>query len=1248
MNALAIRRSTGLRAALSAAAWLLVVSLSPVTPRAAVAPDDSLVTNVVGLQDLAAQIRAYELSLRPPWFEAYRDSFGVDSTMAVVGIKPDGYPVIYRTFNCNAGRTNSVDSLCPGGASGLNLTGANDWGELAIWDLGRVTPDHPEWYTTGMSRIRWPISELLGGSPHANHCAGTMIAAGLMANPHECSHGMSPAAFLDSYDWEYDLSEMPAAAAEGLLVSNHSYGQALGWALVGGPSGNPICLWFGYRSISEVEDYWFGYYGTESRRVDEITFEAPYYTIVQAAGNDRGLPDNAYDPAYVAYWFGEPDENGVRHAEPIPRCTPAYGYSGCPQNDMAWLGGYDTIGPPGTAKNSLTVGAVYGTEAPHDSNTIDMTDYSAWGPTDDGRIKPDVVADGGPLYSAGTGHGYTRAEGTSMACAGVSGAVNLLVQYYKDWHGGAPPRSATVKALVVHTANRVNADFAPDYRHGWGLIDAEAAAELIRRDAWEPALIQQRILPTGLEHGFLVYADGSEPLLATIAWTDPPGPQAGSPEYPLALDPATPVLVNDLDLRITRVADGHVTMPFVLNPAAPAAPATRGDNCRDNVEKVAIIAPQPGYYQITVGHKGVLQGGSQPYSLVHSGGMYPSLALLENKSAQTGLTGLWTGDPYSAAVIDYDRDGLTDLILTLKEAAGMIFRCRWIDEDGVPAFVDASEPCFPDGAPQPGSRGIAVADYDNDGWDDVFIAHATAPRLYRNLGDGTFSDQAEALGVSALAQQSWTGAWGDYDRDGRLDLLVGRWDYHGQHPDPIIGGGASLRLLRNETAGGGGFTLRNAATGLDAAPALAGIAVCWTDIDGDGRLDIFAGNLTGGGRLFRNTGYDYLTQDERYEDVTGTRMVQPPGQVSASLSADVDGDGALDLAVGRMAGAGIELHVNEDGTWQRVYGPLSGLLTDHWASGLTAIDFDLDGRQDLLLLPADGDGHPDLFVNSPPGEPLRFANLGAQVGFDTGYGSGVVANDFNLDGDQDLFFGRSASQNRFYYRALGHDRQDGVPRHSLSLRLAGSGCDNNRNGIGALVDFRFTPALGATIVQRQLVDGGSGRGCQQARSLTFATGDQGGDVQVDVRWPNGRRQQLSLAAVQGGAVYTVSEPEGAPEIERRSVSARCIALPGQQAIWEFKWRTLAWSNPALDRVTVRDTAGTPPACQIGQIVLSSTVYGVNVTVEEHPQGGYWHIVTWEGIACAAPCSYRYDVRSTHACQQDEVLDRTLEVTACLE
>ena len=331
MDAFAIRRSAGLRAALSGAAWILVASLSPVAPRAAVAPDDSLVTDVVGLQDLAAQIRGYELSLRPPWFEAYRDSFGVDSTMAVVGIKPDGYPVIYRTFNCNAGRTNSVDALWPGGASGLSLTGANDWSELAIWDLGRVTLDHPEWYTAGMSRIRWPIGELLPPwleSLHTNHCAGTMIAAGLAADPHECSHGMSPAAFLDSYDWEYDLSEMATAAAEGLLVSNHSYGQPLGWTLVERPS-NPICLWFGYRSISEVEDYRFGYYDTASRYIDEISCAAPYYTIVQAAGNDRGLPDNAYDPAYVAYWFGEPDENGVRYGAPIPECTPAHGYSGC-------------------------------------------------------------------------------------------------------------------------------------------------------------------------------------------------------------------------------------------------------------------------------------------------------------------------------------------------------------------------------------------------------------------------------------------------------------------------------------------------------------------------------------------------------------------------------------------------------------------------------------------------------------------------------------------------------------------------------------------------------------------------------------------------------------------------------------------------------------------------------------------------------------------------------------------------------
>lgn len=989
-----------------------------------------------------------------------------------------------------------------------------------------------------------------------------------------------------------------------------------------------------------VEDYKFGFYSADARFCDEILYAAPYHTVVRAAGNDR---QNNSCPWQNARWFDPALQLWVW----IP--------SGMfPPND----GSFETLIPEATAKNAITVGAVV------EDPLLLMTEFSSWGPTDDGRIKPDVVSCGTEVYSAITysldlyppghpchGEEWCWADGTSTAAASVSGSVNLLVQYYKSTHGG-PPRSATIKALIVNTANRPNGDHSPDYRWGWGVMDTEAAAQLIHQDQADPSVIQQVSLHEGEVHDFSVYSDGTEPLLITIAWTDPPGPTL-APE----VDPPTAILVNDLDMRLERMSDAQIFQPFVLNPASPHEAATTGDNFRDNVEKIAIVDPQPGYYRITVTHKGSLYVHEpQPYSLVYSGASYPGV-VFDNKSGETGeLATSNFGAPYSVVAADFfDADGRQDLFVSLKSEPGMMFQCNRINANGVPEFSNVTVAAFHGALPAPGCRGASVADYDNDGDRDLFVAHATQPRLYRNNGNGTFTDVAGSVGLLAHAQDSWTGAWGDYDRDGRVDLFVGRWGYSGQDPDPAHGGQSQFNLLRNATAETGGFVLANQAAGLTDDPQAACIAATWTDVNGDGLSDLFVGNLTGAARLYVNHGWDDEPQSYRFENETSARIFHPLLKVCGLTWFDHHGDGDFDLAAARMETDlnNVALYCNNAGALDWAYGPALHLVLTGKTNGVMSLDCDLNGREDLLLVPHQPGQAVALFANSPPGGVGGFTDLGAQCGIDFGTGHGVVLHDFNADGDPDALLGRPAADQTFFYRNVNSIAPDvdPVPKHSLRVRLVGNGCDNNRDGIGARVTFSFdAPGDAPDILQVQMVDGGSGQGGQKARELHFATGNWGDAVQVTVKWPSGYEQTQSLASVLGGATYTISEPGYGPAIDARSVTAWYIAEPAEQATWKFKWRTTEWTNPDLDRVVVRDVQGTPPQCEVGTLEFKPSQYGVSAALEPAtpPQVGYWHTLTVEGMPCTAVCSYKYDVFSTHACQEAQVLNKQFTVSACLE
>ncbi|RZK28809.1 MAG: hypothetical protein EOO61_21540, partial [Hymenobacter sp.] len=222
------------------------------------------------------------------------------------------------------------------------------------------------------------------------------------------------------------------------------------------------------------------------------------------------------------------------------------------------------------------------------SSDVSIAYFSSIGPTDDGRIKPDICGDGVNVISVGTtaADAYVAMSGTSMATPNVSGSIFLLQEYFAQKNSGNFMRAATLKGLVCHTAFDAG-NIGPDYIYGWGLLNATKAAQAIT-DNGVKSIISENTLAQGQTQTFNVVASGSGPLVATISWTDP----AGTPGAVGVVDDPSIKLVNDLDVRVTQ--SNTVFRPYILDPANPATAATTGDNIRDNIEQIYIANAVPG------------------------------------------------------------------------------------------------------------------------------------------------------------------------------------------------------------------------------------------------------------------------------------------------------------------------------------------------------------------------------------------------------------------------------------------------------------------------------------------------------------------------------------------------------------------------------------------------------------------------------------------------------------------------------
>ena len=268
-------------------------------------------------------------------------------------------------------------------------------------------------------------------------------------------------------------------------------------------------------------------------------------------------------------------------------------------NDGACGNAYNTTAPPATAKNPIAVGAV-------NKEDLSMTEFSSWGPTDDGRIRPDISAPGCALdntsitscAAAWMPINYIGMCGTSMACPVVTGSVALLQEYWRKQIDTEDAWASTMKALVIHGSAPVGAD-GPDFVFGYGNLDVPSSLDLI-----DEAVIIEDSIEQGKTYSVDLIASGGD-VKVTLVWTDPAGERL-----------AQKVLVNDLDLSV--VSGKGTELPWVLDPANPSADATKGVNERDPVEQVELSASAGETLEIAIDATTVPEG-PQAFSLVVTG-----------------------------------------------------------------------------------------------------------------------------------------------------------------------------------------------------------------------------------------------------------------------------------------------------------------------------------------------------------------------------------------------------------------------------------------------------------------------------------------------------------------------------------------------------------------------------------------------------------------------------------------------------
>ena len=494
------------------------------------------------------------------------------------------------------------------------------------------------------------------------------------------------------------------------------------------------------------------------------------------------------------------------------------------------------------------------------------------------------------------------------------------------------------------------------------------------------------------------------------------------------------------------------------------------------------------------------------------------------------------------AFIDYDNDGWPDIFLV----NGMDWPGHAQKHSTPKLYHNNHDGTFTDVTHKAGldvemfGMGVAVGDFDNDGYDDLFVTTYGQNRLFHNNGNGTFSDVTQKAGLHGPKEFSTSAAWVDYDKDGHLDLVVANYVQWTPETDlyctldgksksyctPESYKGTSVRLWHNR--GNGTFEDVTQKSGLgDATSKTLGVAVL--DYDNDGWPDLLFSNDTQPNKLYRNNGNGTFTE----KAVVAGVAFSEDGVARAGMgvdAADYDHSGYASVLITNFSNQMISLYHNEgkglfvDEAPRSEIGRAS-LLT--LGFGCFFFDYDLDGWPDVLI----ANGHVDDDIQkvqanvSYAERPHLFRNLGKgkfeEVTKSMGaafasprVGRGAAYADINNDGRLDLLLSTNAGPVYLF-----RNEATGTAAANPSLRLKLIGTKYNRDGIGAVVKLT---AGGET--QTEMRRSGSSYLSASEPVLTFGLGEHDKADSIEIRWPSGQLDRLS--AIPAGATFTVTEAKG--------------------------------------------------------------------------------------------------------------------------
>jgi hypothetical protein len=506
------------------------------------------------------------------------------------------------------------------------------------------------------------------------------------------------------------------------------------------------------------------------------------------------------------------------------------------------------------------------------------------------------------------------------------------------------------------------------------------------------------------------------------------------------------------------------------------------------------------------------------------------------------------------ALLDYDNDGWLDIYLLNgstfpalkgKEAPP---RAMLLQNNHDGTFTDVTEKAGV--ANERWGFGVAVGDYDNDGWPDIYVSNFGKNRLYHNNHDGTFTDVAEKAGVT-LGGWSTGATWGDYDRDGYLDLFVpGYVKFDPDHP-PISGKGGlppgfcSFRgievmcgprglpgegdhLFHNN--GDGTFTDVSAKAGVSDPKGYYGFASVFVDMDDDGWLDLVVANDSVPKYLYRNK-HDGTFEDISY--ISGFAL-NDEGREQASMGiavGDYNRDGKVDFYITNFSDDYNTLYRNDgDGNFSDVTARagIAAVTLPFLGWGTGFLDYDNDGLSDMFA--ANGHVYPGVdkqdWGTTWAQRPLLFRNLDGskfqEVPPATGSGlatvmtaRGAAFGDLFNDGHIDVVINNVDSTPALLRNVVKNSN------HWVTLRLVG-GPKSPRDAIGAKA---FVTAGG--VRQRGDVFSGGSYASSSDQRLHFGLGAAPKVDKVEIHWPDGAKEQIALPAVD--RIYTIVEGKGIPE-----------------------------------------------------------------------------------------------------------------------